>query len=97
MSPPELLAALLELAGEVGVEVRRVPAEEARASAVCRVRDRYWVLLSAADPFPERIAVLARALRTHAAEACEGRFLPPAVRRALEVGSEPDPELVQDP
>jgi hypothetical protein len=95
VTPPELLAALLELAREVDLEVRRVPAEEARASAVCRVRDRFWVLLSAADPLPDRIAVVARALRTHAGEACEGRFLPPAVRAALE--AEDVAEIVRRP
>lgn len=84
MSPPELLEALLELAREVDLEVRRVAAAEAETSGVCRLRSRIWVLLSSADPLEQRIAVLAAALRDHAREACESRYLPPAVRAALE-------------
>lgn len=84
MTSPELFAALLDLAREVDLEVRRVPAGDAQTSAVCRLRDRFWVLLSAGDPLDQRVAVLAGALRDHKREACDARFLPPAVRAALE-------------
>lgn len=84
MTTPELFAALLDLAREVDLEVRRVPVEDAQTSGVCRLRDRFWVLLSAGDPLEERVAVLAAALRDHKREACEARFLPPAVRAVLE-------------
>lgn len=90
MSPAELLAALLELAREAGLEVRRVSAEEAQTSGVCRLRQRIWVLLSNADPVEERVGVLAGALRDHASDACEARYLPPAVRAVLERGVEAD-------
>lgn len=84
MSPAELLEALLALARELDLEVRCVaPAEEA-ASGVCRLRGRVWVVLSGGDPVEQRIAVVAAALRDHAADACEARYLPPAVRAALE-------------
>jgi hypothetical protein len=89
VSPAELLAALLELAAEVGLEVRRAPAaagagaELAPSSGVCRLRDRLWVVLSGADPCERQIEVLAGALRGHAG-AWETRYLPPAVRERLE-------------
>lgn len=84
MTTAELFDALLELAREVDLEVRRVPAADAQTSAVCRLRDRFWVLLSAGDPLDQRVAVLAGALRDHKREACDARFLSPAVRAALE-------------
>lgn len=91
MSPPELLEALLELAGEVGLEVRRVGSgpEAPATSGVCRLRDRVYVLLAGSDPVDRRVAVLAGALRVHAGEACESRYLPPALRAALEAGAAP--------
>lgn len=86
MSPDALLDALLELAGEVGLEVRRVASgpEAPATSGVCRLRDRVYVLLAGSDPPERRVAVLAGALRAHAWEACEARYLPPALRAALE-------------
>lgn len=84
MSPTELLAALLELSREVGLEVRAAPSGDATTSGVCRLRDRVFVLLAAGDPHERRVAVLAAALREHAGEACEARYLPPAVRAALD-------------
>ena len=84
----ELLDFLVDLAREAGIDVRvlsragagEVPPE----SAVCRVRGSLWVILSASDLPEQRIAVLAGALREHAGEALEGRYLPPAVRALLE-------------
>jgi hypothetical protein len=83
VSPLERLAALLALADDVDLEVRRIAAGEA-TSGVCRLRDRVFVLLAAGDPPERQLAVLARALREHRADACEERYLPPAVRSALE-------------
>ena len=89
MSPTELFEALLALAREVGLEVRRVGSADAETSGACRLRERIFVLLAASDPLEQRIAVLARALRDHAGPACESRYLPPAVRAALE-GERPE-------
>lgn len=90
MRPPELLEALLELAGEVGLEVRRASGPEAPAtSGTCRLRERVWVLLCASDPVERRVAVLAGALRSHAGEACESRYLAPALRTALDAAGPP--------
>ena len=86
MSPPELFEALLTLARELDLEVRRVAPGDTQTSGICRLRGRVWVLLSAGDPIEGQIAVVAAALRDHAAEACESRYLPPAVRAALERG-----------
>ena len=90
MEPPEILQFLGDLAREVGVEVRRVPAglgeplEPPARSGVCRVGTRLFVLLSAADSVEDRIEALAAGLRTADPAALEGRFLPPAVRERLE-------------
>lgn len=84
MSPHEQLAALLALASEVALEVRGVAVGEAATSGVCRLRGQAFVLLAAGDPPERQLAVLAGALRDHRAEACEARYLPPAVRAALE-------------
>ncbi len=84
------MAALLDLARDAQLEVRRVaPAgvdleEPAPTSAVCRVRGRVWVVLSAADPVAIQLGVLGAALRDHASELVEARFVAPAVRAFLE-------------
>lgn len=90
METEEKLASLLELARESGLEIRSVgrfsqPAGELPpTSAVCRVRDAVWVVLSAADP-PERQAeVLADALRRFRAEWVEDHWIPPALRELFE-------------
>jgi hypothetical protein len=54
------------------------------ASGSCRLRGRILVILAAADPLEEHVAVLARVLRLHAPDVCAARFLPPAVRERLE-------------
>jgi hypothetical protein len=58
------------------------------ASGVCRVRGETWVLLAASDGLERRIEVLAQALKSHAGQILEGRYLPPAVRQRL--SKEPD-------
>jgi len=89
MEPSEIMTVLLDLAREAGLEVRSVgsggrePGEPAPASAVVRVRDAFWVMLSAADPVAIQLEVLAGALREHGADVVEDRFLPPAVRALL--------------
>lgn len=90
MQPVDLLQALLELADEVGLEVRATrgagEGEPSVSSGVCRVRGRVWVVLAATDPVDAQIAVLARALVAAAGETLEARFVPPAVREALDRG-----------
>jgi hypothetical protein len=83
----ELYERLAGLAREAGLEVRDLRAggdgQPPPASGVCRVRGQTWVLLAASDALEERIEVLARALRAHAADLLERRYLPPAVRARL--------------
>lgn len=86
MTTEELLDALGELARELDLEVRRGAPGDAATSGVCRLRGRVWVVLSANDPPARRLAVLGAALREHAGEACDARYLPPAVRAALGSG-----------
>ncbi len=92
MSPEELRDALAELAREAGMDVRvHTGAGEVEpglplASGVCRLRGRVWVILNARDPVEEHLEVLASAIRGHAPELLEERFLPPAVRSRLEGG-----------
>ena len=86
-----LLEALSDLAAEAGLSVRALQGGAVgddlgvASSGVCRVRDEVWVMLAASDPVEERIEVLVRALREHAAPLLEQRYLPPAVRARLGV------------
>ena len=90
MEPSDVMAVLLDLARDAGLEVRSVragggePGEPPPSSAVCRVRGALWVVLSSADPVAIQLEVLAGALRDHAPELIEERFLPPAVRALLQ-------------
>ena len=94
MDDAGLFEALLALAQETGLPVQRLPrqplyeGQPPSPSGSCRVRGEVRVLLADSDPLPARIQVLARTLRRTRGEALEGRFLPPAVREALE-GAEP--------
>ncbi len=91
MEKTEILEALLELVRDAGLEIRSVGAGANRewggelppASAVCRVKDAVWVVLSAADPPEAQISVLAQALSEHAGDWLESRFIPPAIRELL--------------
>jgi hypothetical protein len=96
MNEVQRLEAFLELARELGLEVRVVGARAGRnesfaesppASALCRVRGRLWVVLSVADPVSVQIEVLARALHLHAGAALDERHLPPALRLHLEAAA----------
>ena len=90
MNAGELLDELVRLAEEAGLDVRVLTGRGDTASevpvrsGVCRVRGALWVVLAAADPLEERIAIVAEALRAHAAEFLEQRYLSPAVRERLE-------------
>ena len=89
MKPPELMQALLDLAEEVGLEVRVVGAhgiegDPVPASGLCRVKGRVWVVLSGIDSVDTQKSVLAGALNAHSGEVLEDRWLPPAVRDALD-------------
>ena len=89
MQGEALLDFLVELAQEAGIRVRVIPrsAEEiqpAPRSGACRIRGAPWLLLASGEPLEDRIEAAAIAVRTHAPEALEGRYLPPAVRERLD-------------
>ena len=88
MERAALFEALRELAESCGMAVRGIGpgGDVATASGVCRVRGQWWVMLAEGDPLDARIAVLADALRTHAAAELEDRYLPPALRDLLDPG-----------
>jgi hypothetical protein len=90
VSEAELLEQLCELAAAAGLRVRRIrglpggDGEPAAGSAVCRVRGETWVVLSGSDSVEQRIRVLAAALREHAGDWLERRYLPPTLRERIE-------------
>ncbi len=90
MTSQELRDALADLAREAGMEVRvTAGAREVEPgipvqSGVCRVRGAWWVVLAGDEPVEAHVELLAAALRDHAAAWLESRYLPPAVREALE-------------
>jgi hypothetical protein len=85
VEPSEVLAHLVALAGEAGIQVRAASSSEAALeSALCRVRGELWLVLVPADPVEHRIGVVVRALREHAPVLLEERWLPPAVRARVE-------------
>jgi len=87
VEPAEILDRLVELAREAGIDVRvlgRGGSDVSPESAVVRVRGELWVVLAETDLPEQRIAVLARALREHAAPLLAGRYLPPALRDLLD-------------
>jgi len=90
MLPAEVLDCLLDLARELGLEVRRMPArggmetEVPARSGVCRLRGRLLVLLAPGDSLEDLIDTLGQGLRSAGAGLWEGRWIPPAVRDRLE-------------
>jgi len=84
-----VLEALADLCREAGLEVRRArvgpepSGEPAVRSGVCRVRGALWLVLCDADGVEERIGAAADALRVHAPDFVDGRYLPPALRQRL--------------
>jgi len=87
MHPSELLEVLADLARAAGLEVREIrgggEGDLRTSSGSCRVKGEVWVLLAPTDSLDERIEALARALRAHAGDFLESRYLPPAVRERL--------------
>ena len=89
MEAREMLDQLVLLAREAGLEVREMRGTAAgegglaALSGICRVQDRFWVMLAESDSPEARIEVLADALVTHAAAFLESRYLPPAIRQRL--------------
>lgn len=95
MERTALLAALVALAGESGVKVRRLggggtpeAAGLPARSGACRIRGAPWLVLVASDPLEDRIAAAADALAALGEDWREGRFLPPAVREAVEAAAD---------
>jgi len=85
MESRDLLEALLELARELGLEVRIAGQGDLspQTSGVCRLRGSIWVVLSTADPIEHQIDALAEGLRADCTKSLEGRFLPPALRERI--------------
>jgi hypothetical protein len=84
-----LLDFLVELAQEAGIQVRVIPSTAAEGdpaprSGLCRIRGAPWLLLAPGEPLEDRIEAAVAAVRAHALEALEGRYLPPAVRERLD-------------
>jgi hypothetical protein len=96
METAEILQCLLELADEIQLEVRILRGQNGPdpefipTSACCRVKGKVWVVLSPNDPADLHIRVLASGLKSEAGTALESRYLPPAVRQALDGQSDPD-------
>ena len=88
MDPAALCEALIALARECGIAVRRIrPALDATpglTSGPARVRGAPCVALVDGEPPSAHAAALALALARFAAPSLEGRYLPPAVRACLE-------------
>ena len=90
MEPSEVLVALLELAGEVNLEVRLLHGQDSPdtefppTSSCCRVKGKAWVVLSANDPVKVHIEVLSQGLRNEAGTTLAARYFPPAIRQLLE-------------
>ena len=88
-----LLHRLLELSAELGIEVRELraapgsPSDLPALPGVCRLRGRGYLVLDPRDPLEERIALAARALDRFARDRLAARYLPPAVREALEAAA----------
>jgi hypothetical protein len=91
MEPPALRDALAELARECGVSVRVLrgggDAAQGLASGPALVRGAPWVVLVAGDPLGAQIDALAAGLARFAQAEVDARYLPPAVRDALDRAS----------
>jgi hypothetical protein len=85
MDSMRLLECLMDLAEELGISVRRMPAGADSAGAVVMLKGRQVVFLDASSAPSEQIAVLAAAL-TGRGE-LRDRFLPPEVRELIDSAS----------
>ena len=80
-----MLEALVELATEAGIRVRAArPDEPPLASGLCKVKGEVWLVLLPSDPLEHQIDLVCGALRTHAAELLESRWLAPELRSRIE-------------
>jgi hypothetical protein len=89
MEPAEILDSLVDLARQLGVEVRRLASrptseEPPARSGMVKLRGRLLVLLAAGDSVEDRIDAVVQALRSVDPGQLEGRWIPPAVRERLE-------------
>ncbi|MGB2820443.1 MAG: hypothetical protein WBF17_05645 [Phycisphaerae bacterium] len=86
MDPHVNLSRLLELAEEVGITVRRVPAAgddaEHPGGAFIRLKDREMLFLDPTAAIPDQISVVAAALRGRAE--IEDRYLAPEIRQLID-------------
>ena len=86
MDPSAKLAALLELAESLGIEVRSAPTAGDSAlhggGALVRLKGREILFLDPAAAVCDQIAAAAAALRGRSE--IEGKFLPPAIRELLD-------------
>ena len=88
MEGQALLDFLVELAQEAGIQVRVIPryaveGDPVPRSGICRIRGSPWLLLASTESLEDRIEAAVVAVRAHAPEALEARYLPPAVRERL--------------
>ena len=85
------LRMLLDLAEQIGLEVRRVPGSssgsEHPGGAMVRLKGREILFLDPAAAPSDQIGVLAGAMRNR--PAIEDRFLPPEIRELIDA-AEPD-------
>ena len=85
MEGAALRDALAELARECGVSVRVLRGgAEGLASGPALVRGAPWIVLVASDPLGAQIAALAAGVVRFAQAAADARYLPPALREALD-------------
>ncbi|MBN1845435.1 MAG: hypothetical protein JW810_07100 [Sedimentisphaerales bacterium] len=81
MNDPALLSALLELAEQVGLEVRQVPLG-GEGGGLCRLRGKNILFVDQSAVPAEQVARTAAALA--GLDELEDRYLVPQVRRELE-------------
>ena len=95
MEAPALRDALVELARACGLSVRVLrPAPDGAAglaSGPALVRGAPWIVLVAGDPVSVQVDALAAGLVRFARASLEKRYLPPAVREALDRAVEAGP------
>jgi hypothetical protein len=80
------LSCLLDLAQDLGVEVRKIPDSGSDSAhpggSVIRLKGRSVIFLDPSAGLPDQLAVIASALASRAE--LQDRFLPPEVRQLLE-------------
>lgn len=86
MDEPTKLFELMDLAQDVGLEVRQVPGsgepDTHPGGAVIRLKGKAVVFLDPSAALPEQIEVLARALRSQ--PSLQQRFVQPEIRQILD-------------